>query len=163
MTIDRERFWFSVGLVLVPVVSILLMMTPRAGAMHGARVEGHVHIHGRPMAGGYIALVPDDMRLRTMVATIDATGYYRFGTVPIAGETGGRSQFRICLIPMHGNPASIAVRGPGKAGDRPVEAAPPAASRDQGDADTPRRLTDPRTTDLVVHLGAGPAQVEIAL
>ncbi len=163
MTIDRERFWFSVGLVLVPVVSILLMMLPRAGAMYGARVEGHVHIHGHPMAGGYIALVPDDMRLRTAVASIDEAGYYRFAAVRVLGESGGTSRFRICLLPKHHDPSSIANHASEKDRSQPENARTTAEARNPDDADLPSRLTDPRTTDLAVRLGREPARVEIGL
>jgi hypothetical protein len=161
---ERERFWFGTALVVVPVALLLLMITPRQDVPRG-HVEGHVSVHGRPMTGGYIVFWPQDWETDLAISSIDDHGHYQADLSWPRTEAGGTTRFRVCVVPR-------TVRRASRPGANEVfRADVPQARRNGGRgtlvtgvaADFPRRLSDPRTSSLEVHLNTGPAWVDITL
>jgi hypothetical protein len=162
----RERFWFGVTLCFVPVVLLLLALGPFNKENRSGPVEGHVSIHGRPMTGGHIWFVPDDLNLQPAGGRVDNRGHYRIGPSWYRKGTSSEARYRICLIPKPrraawGEPSDLDWVGTFGVGADPGNTEPmgptKVASRSL------RRLSDPSTSDLEVRLDSRPAQIDIAL
>ena len=162
----RERFWFGVTLCFVPVVLLLRALGPSIKGDRSGPVEGHVSIHGRPMTGGLIYFVPDDLDLQAAIGRVDNKGHYTIGPSWYRKGTSGDARYRICLIPKprraaSGEPSDLDWVGTFGADADPGNPEPmgptKVASRSL------RRLSDPSTSDLEVRLDSGPAQIDIAL
>lgn len=158
---EKERFWFGAMMVAVPVVCLLLLLTPSMEGTRSAPVEGHVSIHGRPMSGGYIFFVPEGSILAdSAVGWIDENGHYMIGPRWLRNGAQDETRFRICLIPRPRPASREGSKGPDRAG-----AAEASARAGYGAIVTPEvgRLSDPKTSHLEVRLDGRPAHVDIAL
>src|SRR5262249_48829135 len=113
---QRERFWFGTAMAAVPVVFVLLIMTPRVEVLEAGPIEGHVSIQGRPMAGGFILFVPEDSDGDWGVGSIDEQGHFTMGPSWHREERKGETRFRICLIPRPRKGSGEAAQGPDWAG-----------------------------------------------
>jgi hypothetical protein len=162
----NERFWFGVALCVLPLVIILSALGPPSDDGRSGWVEGHVSIHGHPMAGGYIVFVPDDLRLRSAVGWLDDQGHYVIGPGWRRKGEKVESRFRICLIPKSRRSSWGVSHGPdwaGASGGGTNPAGPDASAAMNVASGGLQRLSDPRTSDLEVRLDSGPAQIDIAL
>ncbi len=146
----RDRFWFGTGLVVVPLVLILLAIVPCFEVKESGPVEGHVSVHGRPLAGGYILFYPEGPQpVQWMITSIDENGHFTTGCWWHREDMKGMSGFRICLRP-----------NPRQTSPAPDGARTPTMNVASG---LPRRLSNPATTNLEVQLDSGPAHLDIAL
>jgi hypothetical protein len=134
---QKERLWFGVGAIVMPILLLLLILTPGVHRDRVGPVKGRVSIHGRPMMGGFIVFVPDDAKANSAIGQIDDTGHYVIRSRWDEMDAPGGTHFRICLFPKL-RPSSIA-------------------------DGFPRRLIDPATSRLEVRLDSGSAEVNIAL
>jgi len=162
---ERERFWFGTAMAAVPVLFVLLTMTPRVEVLDSGPIEGHVSIHGRPMAGGFILFVPEDSNGDWGAGLIDEQGHFTMGPGWHRREGKGETRFRICLIPRPREESGEAARGPdwAEAAATWAEIGPGTKAVTNVAAGFLERLSDPRTSNLKVRLDSGPAQVDIAL
>lgn len=161
----RERFWFGTALVAVPLVLLLLAVAPGDELAQGAPVEGHVSIHGHPMAGGYIIFVPEDWKTSSVVGVIDETGHYRVQPYWYGLDVRGDRRFRICLFPG---------RRPSPDGETIVSESARKARRGANAMEggqsfasvlksLPQQVSHPRFSPLEVWLNSGPAHIDITL
>ncbi len=166
----RSRFWFGVGLVLVPVLFGALLFGPSLRLTPRGPVEGFVSFHGRPLAGGSILFVPEDPRHHEWAhAWIDGAGHYRIESGWDRDGSGDGDRFRICVIPNSHKVGTKAPQGPhGDSARRNFgtawwgigEVAFPAPPAGSG---FPRRLSNPATTELEVRIGSSPSRIDVTL
>jgi hypothetical protein len=157
---QRDRLWFGTALIAGPLVLLLLMMVPSVEGDQCGQLEGHVSIHGRPLEGGIITLVPEDARNPNWAAGfIDETGHFVLSSGWYHGALKDRMGFRICITPVDLRSTGYVPRGAGDSAYR----AGASGSGVNVVADFPRQLSDPRTTRLEVRLDSEPAHVDIAL
>lgn len=162
----KERLWFGTALVVAPLLIFLLTIAPRSEANRNGPVEGHVSIQGRPMDGGFILFIPDDLKLNAAVGWVDEKGYYAVS--PNWHRKGARDEtrFRICLIPKPRHRSGGGLSAPNRgdhhgATEQADDGDPKVIEKVAGGI--PRRLSDPRTSPLEVRLDSRPAKVDIAL
>jgi hypothetical protein len=161
----RERFWFGSAVAVVVVMALVVAARPGVGVSESRPIEGHVRINGRPLAGGYIVFIPDDIKKHWASGSIDETGHYVVRPSWDRREVRDEDSFRICLFPAS---ALSAVRATPES-NRGDPGGAESHHRDSGssppneDAGVPRQFSDPNTTLLKVHLGAEPTKVDIEL
>jgi hypothetical protein len=158
----RDRFWFGTAMIAVPVMLLLVTLSPGFKLTRSGPVEGHVTFRGRPLAGGSILFVPEDPRQGAWaLAWIDENGDYRIGSIWSRDGSVSKMRYRICLMPDTHDARSPLLRrsefktawaGPGSN----VAFPEPAAS-----SGFPAKLCDPKTTRFEVVLGSEPAHVDI--
>jgi hypothetical protein len=163
---QRDRFWFGTAMVIVPVLLLLLAITPSIEENQSGPVEDRVSFHGRPLAGGTIIFIPKDTRHGSeAIGCIDESGHYEIGSDWNREALKGKADFRICVMPDYRKATGMDSQGPVRTGTDGTrsgtsEAGYPNMSVASG---FPRQLTDPQTTRLEVRLDSGPAQVDINL
>jgi hypothetical protein len=162
----RDRFWFGMAMVIVPVLLLLLMFTPSVEENESGPVEGHVSFHGRPLAGGTILFIPKDSPcVGWVTGGIDESGHYEIGSEWHRELLKGRAGYRICVMPDYHKTSGRISQGPDRARTGGTRSGTKAAGYPNMSVASgfPRQLTDPQTTRLEVRLDSGPAQVDIAL
>lgn len=163
---QKDRFWFGLVLVGAPALFCLLLTLPRIESRRGRPLEGQVNIHGRPMAGGFIVFVPDDPKANMAIGSLDKKGHYEIEARWLEEDAKSRTHFRICLIPkpQPDDRDGEIVREPARLGDGRGEAEDVRSTTiAKVAAGVPRRLTDPRTSDLEVQLVPEATRVDITL
>jgi hypothetical protein len=158
----KDRFWFGMTMIAVPVMVVLVALSPGFKLTRSGPVEGHVTFRGRPLVGGAILFVPEDPRQGDWaLAWIDENGDYRIGSIWSRDGSVSKMRYRICLMPGAYDASNPLLRGPeiktawaGTGGG--VWFPKPAAS-----SGFPAKLCDPETTRLEVMLGSEPAHVDI--
>jgi hypothetical protein len=166
---NKARFWFGTVTLVVPVLLIALAFAPGIRLIPRGPVEGRVSYHGRPLAGGSILFVPEDSRqAQCAYAWIDDDGHYVIGPGWRREGSGGKSRFRICVIPDSHETAGRASQGARDkdgggvatvwfgSSDLVFPAPSPASGFPQG-------LNNPKTTKLEVQLGAEATRIDVAL
>ena len=161
----KARVWFGTLVVVVPVLLAMLAFMPGVRLAHSGPVEGVVIYHGHPLAGGSILFVPEDTKhLEWAHAWTDENGHYWIGSDWHRALSGGKTRFRICVVP---DSHKTSAKAPQRRGWGAVTAwsgigdvAFPTPTVASG---FPRQMSDPRTTRLHVELGSEPARVDIAL
>lgn len=167
---NKARFWFATGLVVVPAVLAFVYLTPGFRLTRSGPVEGWVSYHGRPLSGGSILFVPDDPNQTEWAhAWLDRNGHYVIGSSWLRVGSADRTHFRICVIPHSHEVADKPPPGPQGQGwgshyagawSGMGEVALPPPSLSSG---FPQRLSNPRTSKLEVLLGSEPARIDVAL
>jgi hypothetical protein len=157
----RERFWFGTAMIVVPVMLLLIALSPVTVKPSGP-VEGHVTFHGRPLSGGSILFVPEDTRQGSWaMAWIDENGHYQIGSSWSRDVPRGKMRYRICLMPDTHDPASPLLHRPN------VRTAWTGYSSQVGfpqpptSSEFPAKVCDPKTTRFEVMLGSEPAHVDV--
>ena len=162
----RARFWFGAITLVVPLLLVVLLLTPKVRLTQSGPVEGWVSVHGRPLACGSILFVPEDAtETQWAYAWTDENGHYVIGSDWCRDGVPGKTRYRICVIPHSHASRRQAALWRGGAGFRSAwygsgDVALPAPSVASG---FPQRLNDPKTTRLEVHLGSEPSRVDVAL
>ena len=157
----KERFWVGVAVCVVPLALALTALGSSGANGRNNPVEGHVSIRGRPLTGGYIVFVPDDQNLGEASGRIDQNGHY---AIRSSWWRGGREAFP----DLHHPPTPSGTgQGPSPGSDWDRLVASGADARRPGAKNVAlaslRRLSDPGTSNLAVHLDAEPAHIDIAL
>jgi len=162
---QKERFWFGMALVVLPIMGLLLAASPRVAVSVTRPIKGHVSIHGRPLADGYIVFVPEDTRQFWAVGRIDKTGHYVVRPTWDPQKSRGEDSFRICLFPVAPHPPEGARPDPdrGETLDASSNRGDAAFIRTSVEVGVPPQLSDPSTTQLKVHRGPPPTKVDIEL
>jgi hypothetical protein len=148
-------------MVAVPVLFLLISLSPGVGLTRSGPVEGHVTFHGSPLAGGSILFVPEDAGQGAWaLAWIDDDGHYEIGSFWARDASNSKTRYRICLIPKTQNAARQAHHGAVSttAWSGLGEVAFPMPDASSG---FPAKVCDPQTTQFQVMLGTEPAQVDI--
>ncbi len=166
----KSRFWFGVGLVVVPVLLVSLLFAPSFRLTPRGPVEGFVSFHGRPLAGGSILFVPEDPRHNEWAhAWIDETGHYRIESGWNRGQSSDGKPFRICVIPNSHSLGSKALWGPhgdwgcGSFGEAWWGIGDVAFPSPPAGTGFPGRLSNPDTTQLHVRIGSQPSRIDVTL
>ncbi len=158
----RERLWFGTAMIVVPVLLLLLALSPGIELTRSGPVEGHVSFHGRPLSGGSILFVPEEEGQGDWaLARIDENGHYVIGSIWARKASSSKTRYRICLMPNSHHGASKTWHGAVLAawsGPGAVAFPPPDAS-----SGFPAQFYDPKTTRLQVRLGSEPARIDVAL
>ncbi len=145
----KERFWFGTAMTIVPVLFLLVAISPKVEVTQSGPVEGHVSYKGRPLAGASILFIPEDTRrISWALGCADENGHFVIGSEWHRELLEGKSRFRICVLPDYRGQ-----RGAKRAGAPTINLT----------STSPRRWSDPNTTPLKVQLDSGPAQVDITL
>jgi hypothetical protein len=156
--VKRDRFWFGTAMIAVPVLFLLVALSPGIESTWSGRVEGHVSYHGHPLAGGSILFVPEDTGAAWAHAWIDENGHYEIGSSWSRTASRSGTRYRICLIPDSHRAASPAPRGAAKRTAWSGAGAFPAPAALSG---FPAKFCDARTTPFGVVLGSEPTRVDI--
>ncbi len=138
----KERFWFGAALLFLPLLGLWLALPNPAETIEGGPLDGQITIHGRPMAGGWIVLYPEDNSCAAVTAPLNEQGEFHVSERQIWTPTP-ETRFLITLCPAPGS----------KASGKEISA----------DASEIRRYMEPRTSNLAVRLGAQPATIHIHL
>jgi hypothetical protein len=157
----KYRFWFGTAMIVVPVMLLLVSLSPGIELARSGPVEGHVTFHGRPLAGGSILFVPEDTRDGAWaLAFLDENGHYTIGSIWSRKASSSKARYRICLIPDSPGTPSRSLDSPAMnaalSGVGAVAFPPPATS-----SGFPTTLCDPKTTRFEVVLGSEPSRVDI--
>jgi len=162
---QKQRFWFGMALVVLPVMGLLLAASPRVEVSVTKPIEGHVSIHGRPLADGYIVFIPEDTGQFWAIGRIDQTGHYVVRPTWDPEKSRNEAGYRICLFPVASRPPERARPDPdrGKTLDAGSNRGSATFIRTSVKVDVPPHLSDPSTTQLKVHRGPPPSKVDIEL
>jgi hypothetical protein len=157
----RERFWVGTAMIVVPLLFLLILLSPGVVLTRSGPVEGHVTFHGHPLEGASIVFVPEDPRAGAWgLGSLDKNGHYRIESIWTRKPASDGIRYRICLIPGSNGTTSRASHGGATktvwSDDGPVPFLPPSAS-----SGFPMALCDPATTRFAVVLGSDPTEVDI--
>jgi hypothetical protein len=158
----RDRFWVGVAVIAVPVLFLVVSLSPGFELTRSGPVEGQVTFNGHPLTGGLILFVPEDTHGgASALAWIDENGRYRIGSVWERKASSSKTRYRICVMPdtpkvpkpsWHEDAYATAWFGA-------ADVAFPAPDASSG---FPAKVCDPKTTQFEVLLGSEPARVDIA-
>ncbi len=138
----KQRFWFGATLLFLPFLGLGLTLPNPAETIEGGPLDGQITIHGRPMAGGFIVLYPEDQSCAAVTAQLNDRGEFHVSGRKIWTPTP-ETRFRITLCPAP----------EGRSSTKEIAARAPEIMR----------YMEPRTSDLAVQLGAQPATIYIHL
>jgi hypothetical protein len=151
---QRERFWFGTVMASVPVLFLLLAICPGVEVERSGPVEGHVSLHGRPLARASVFFIPEDTQHGSWaLGFADDNGHFAIGSEWHREVLKGKARFRICVVPdqrVQSGEISPGLEGSGV----------PTMNVASGSSG---HWSDFRTTPLNVQLDSGPAQVDITL
>lgn len=138
----KERFWFGAAILTLPLLALQLSLPNSTAETRGGPLDGEITIHGRPMAGGFIFLYPEDDSCAPVAAQLNNRGEFHISWRRIWRPTP-ETRFRITLCPALLQDGSM----------EDLAAIPPEL----------KRAMESRTSDLSVDLNDQPATINIHL
>ena len=150
--------------VVVPCVLIFLGMNAEVFSPTGA-LYGQVTYNGKPLDRGFVLFYPTDEKSSDWaVGPIDKDGSYRIE--PKWRHISGRTQFRICIVPRKGKPATH-MDVPHEGSDSRAVSVPLNSTSSDAhslvalDVGFPDKYTNIATSGLQISLSREPARIDI--